>query len=478
MPSRPFALCVCALYLSYPLAALFAGQAESNAAQLLEKADAALKAQNLIQALDLLDRAEQSNPKQPGLWYLRGLFELASGNAGAALLSFQKEIAINPREARAATQAAQALLKQKRYQEAVEVLEKPIAAAPENFALQTLRVAILLQGGNKTEGIAEAERISKATSEPRYLNNLAYDLAQAGAALRLAQALAEKAVAQVTKECSDASLGTLSKKDLGATNSLATDWDTLGWVYFKQDDLSKAQPYLVAAWLLGRHSAMVGHLQDLFDRQHFGAGSVTEVDMRNSVAIPSLPKADGRADFYVTVSNSGIGEAQFVAGSEALKEASHAIQATPFVFPFPGPTPVKTVRRGTLVCAGDSTPSCRFFLLPATVASAKFGVVDAPGAAADAPGKPLLIRRVEPQYSDEARDAKIEGTVLLSVFIDTLGFPRDVQVVQSLGHGLDEKAKEAVAQWRFVPAARAGITEGSYAHVEVGFRLVGGPARP
>jgi len=452
-------------------ALLAAHQVDNTAAQLLEKADAALKANNLVQTLDLLDQAEQANPKQPGLWYLRGMFYLASDNKDAALIAFRKEMAINPQDAKAAMPVAQALLKQKMYQEAAAVLQKPIEAEPENYPLQTLRVAILLQGGNKTEGISETERISKATSEPRYLNNLAYDLAQAGAALSLAQTLAEKAVSQVEQECSAASLGSLDKKALGTTNSLAMDWDTLGWVYFKQDNLPKAAPYLKAAWLLGQHPAMANHIRELLDRQQASASDDAQIEIWNNVAIPSLPKSEGHADFYVTLSKNGIDEAQFVGGSDSLKDASHAIQTTKFTFPFPGSDPVKTIRRGTLFCSPTTTPSCRFFFLPATLATAKFGSVNASNVPADSLVKPVLIHQVGPKYSDEARAAKIDGTITLSVYIDALGLPRNIQIVKSLGYGLDEKAKEAVSQWRFHPATRAGIPEGFQTKIEVTFRL-------
>jgi TonB family protein len=86
--------------------------------------------------------------------------------------------------------------------------------------------------------------------------------------------------------------------------------------------------------------------------------------------------------------------------------------------------------------------------------------------------QPQLIYKVEPEYSEEARKAKFSGTVLLSVVVDKDGNPRDIKVIRPLGLGLDEKAIEAVAKWRFRPGMKRGVPVPVYANVEVNFRLL------
>lgn len=86
--------------------------------------------------------------------------------------------------------------------------------------------------------------------------------------------------------------------------------------------------------------------------------------------------------------------------------------------------------------------------------------------------RPRLIRRVEPDYSEEARKAKWEGVVVLVIVVAPDGKPRNIQVVQSLGMGLDEQAVEAVSQWRFDPGRRGGEPVPVRARVEVSFRLL------
>ncbi|MBM3783433.1 MAG: energy transducer TonB [Acidobacteria bacterium] len=85
---------------------------------------------------------------------------------------------------------------------------------------------------------------------------------------------------------------------------------------------------------------------------------------------------------------------------------------------------------------------------------------------------PQLIYRVEPEYSDQARQARFNGSVLLRIVVDEQGRPRDIEVVRGAGLGLDERAIQAVEKWRFRPARRGSRTVPVPATVEVNFRLL------
>jgi len=85
---------------------------------------------------------------------------------------------------------------------------------------------------------------------------------------------------------------------------------------------------------------------------------------------------------------------------------------------------------------------------------------------------PTLVFKVEPEYSEEARKAKFQGTVVLYVVVDEKGAPRDLRVVRPLGLGLDEKAIEAVTKWRFRPGYKDGKAVPVAATIEVNFRLL------
>ncbi len=85
---------------------------------------------------------------------------------------------------------------------------------------------------------------------------------------------------------------------------------------------------------------------------------------------------------------------------------------------------------------------------------------------------PVLVSKVEPQYTPEARTARYTGTVFLSLEIGADGSPRRIQVVRGLGFGLDEKAVEAVTHWKFKPGIKNGQSVAVLATVEINFNLL------
>ncbi len=84
---------------------------------------------------------------------------------------------------------------------------------------------------------------------------------------------------------------------------------------------------------------------------------------------------------------------------------------------------------------------------------------------------PTAIFEPEPAYSKKARKAKLMGTVVLWIVVDSQGNVSDVRVVKPLGLGLDEKAVETVRTWKFKPAMRNGGPVPVRLSVEVSFRF-------
>jgi TonB family protein len=85
---------------------------------------------------------------------------------------------------------------------------------------------------------------------------------------------------------------------------------------------------------------------------------------------------------------------------------------------------------------------------------------------------PQVLYKAEPEYSELARAAKYQGSVLLYVEIGPDGKAHNIQVVRSLGLGLDQKAIEAVSQWQFRPGTKDGQPVTVQATIEVNFRLL------
>lgn len=85
---------------------------------------------------------------------------------------------------------------------------------------------------------------------------------------------------------------------------------------------------------------------------------------------------------------------------------------------------------------------------------------------------PIAINAPEAEFSDEARRAKYQGVCLVSLIVDAHGNPQNPRVVRPLGMGLDEKALEAVRQYKFKPAMKDGRTPVPVMiTVEINFRL-------
>jgi len=84
---------------------------------------------------------------------------------------------------------------------------------------------------------------------------------------------------------------------------------------------------------------------------------------------------------------------------------------------------------------------------------------------------PRALYAPDPEYSEEARKAKYQGTVVLWLVVGADGRPQQIRIQRSLGMGLDEKAIEAVRQWKFEPAKLNGQSVPVQINVEVNFRL-------
>ncbi len=82
-----------------------------------------------------------------------------------------------------------------------------------------------------------------------------------------------------------------------------------------------------------------------------------------------------------------------------------------------------------------------------------------------------MLTRVQPEYTDEARAAKIRGTVIVSATIQKDGTPKVESVVQGLDYGLTDKAIEALEQWTFKPGTRNGQPVDVLLNIEVNFNL-------
>jgi protein TonB len=86
--------------------------------------------------------------------------------------------------------------------------------------------------------------------------------------------------------------------------------------------------------------------------------------------------------------------------------------------------------------------------------------------------KPVVLYQPEPEFSEEARKAKFSGDVEVYLYVEPDGTPSHVRVVRGVGMGLDEKAIEAVRQYRFKPAMKDGKPVRVDLYVDVNFQIL------
>ncbi len=91
-----------------------------------------------------------------------------------------------------------------------------------------------------------------------------------------------------------------------------------------------------------------------------------------------------------------------------------------------------------------------------------------PGSGIEAP---RLLREVKADYTEDARKRGLSGEVLLEIVVRSDGSVGDVKLLQGLGSGLDDRAIQAVRQWRFAPAQKQGTPVDVLVEVAVEFKL-------
>lgn len=117
----------------------------------------------------------------------------------------------------------------------------------------------------------------------------------------------------------------------------------------------------------------------------------------------------------------------------------------------------------------------------ATAAALSFDVTPQDGAATAAHEKvyqvgngvtpPVLVHAVDAEFTKKAKAAKYEGVSVVSLVVDAHGMPRQIHTIRKLGMGLDEKAIEAVRQYKFEPGKRDGKPVAVAITIEVNFRI-------
>ena len=414
--------------------------ADAKPSELFKRGNDARKEGNYSLAIDLLKRGTDADPKTNNGWNELGLAYFDSRQDDLALTALQKQIEVTPYHPNAFDNIGRiylrqrkyddamkwfnkqievdplnknahynigtALLEERKYTDALPTLEKSASLSPDNAEAQVHLGEAYLNLGQDDKAVAAFDQALKLSTRPVTWNNIAYRLALKKSHLDLARSYSESAVSTTVASLRVVSLDSLDARDLGKTSSLATCWDTLGWVAFAENKPDQAQKYLISAWQLSRSSVVADHAAQVFESQgdkeraiHFYALAMNahrpdpetrrrlvalvgsddkaeaaiaksrdEFTALSTIKIPNAAKVEGKADFFVLLKTGSVPEAvvesvKFVSGEEKLKPLAAALISNHFDQSLPDSTPVKILRRGTLSCAANA-PDCAFQMAP------------------------------------------------------------------------------------------------------------------
>src|SRR5437868_2031184 len=402
---------------------------------------AALKNQNLRAATELFKKVVELEPKHKDAWNNLGRAYLALGKYPAAIASFNKQIEINPFDEFAynnlglAYQSQQKYdqaiaaykkqlevnpldqfahgnlgslyLEQKIYADSVPELERAVQITPQNPGLEANLGRAYLNVNQPDKALAAFDKAVELAPAPGIWNNVAYELSTHRSHLHKAPTYAESAISATEAGLRNVNVDHVTLNDVGLVMSIGSYWDTLGWVYFQNNQFEKAKRYIEAAWLLDQHSEVGDHLGQLYEKlgrkqdaiRHYAMASTANhkvpeaeqhlksllPDSRLDVAEVERARADlqtmrsvrlpwsgksAAGEFFLTftapTSQDGKplrpDQAKFVSGDDALRNYANKLQTAAFPVEFPDDTPIKLVRRGVLSCT-ESTHQCQVVLM-------------------------------------------------------------------------------------------------------------------
>ena len=431
-------------------------------------------------AIDACLKQIDVHPDAPQVYEILGRAYWKKGKRDEAISAFQQQIEVDPKNSAAHGDLGRLYRELGRSADAVPELERAVAMQPETVDRAALGGAYL-DLGQTEKGLDVLTKLAQDTPSPGTWNSVAYALASHKLQLERAERYAESAVTMVATNLRNVELDHIAIADLRRVVSLAAYWDTLGWVHFQRGNPDEAEKFIGAAWSLDPRGVIGEHIAQLYASRG-PAGAQNWKDKRPVATYPAgkLLAEKATADFYVAQTpKPAEAEARFVRGDERLRPFAKAVQDTTPAGVFPDSAPTKLIRRVTLTCPGEGR-ECSLDLLPASeavVAELASALPDTQFPNAPSPGKsgitpPVVIYKVDPQYSKEASKKKIQGTITIELLIDPTGHPRNIEVIRGLGYGLDEKAVEAAGKWRFRPGMKDGEPVSTHATVQMNFSLL------
>lgn len=351
-------------------------------------------------AIEALRKQVELNPYDEYAYYHLGRAYVALHRYADAEGAFNKQLEIDPLDKYTPSALGAMYIEQGQYDKAADAYERAVKVNPDQ-AYPLIQLGKAYAGLHRTaDALTVFDRAVQLSQTPLTWNDVAYEMALGGIDLDTAQRYAESAVAAVSAASRNLDVQHVDDRALGVVASLASYWDTLGWVYFAKGDMPHAEPYVRAAWLVAQNPEVADHLGQIREksgrrdealrqyamaaalpdpadlvRRHLVAlaGTAAAADALVAkyrdglVAARSIPlKGTGRpgaaADVALLVSAPGTVDAvRIVSGDQDLAAMIDAVKSIQMTDMFPDRVPAKLLRRGTITCGADKT--CTLTLL-------------------------------------------------------------------------------------------------------------------
>ena len=161
---------------------------------------------------------------------------------------------------------AEGLIREGKVQEAVEYLEKSAGESPGDKAIAFALGHAYLRLPDVEKANAQFTKVLALDSSPAFLNDVAWEYAEAGLGLEKSVEYAKRAVKATSEETTKVELSDISLRDFSKMGLLAAEWDTLGWAEFRSGHYATAEKYLAAAWALQQKAAGGEHLAEAYEK--------------------------------------------------------------------------------------------------------------------------------------------------------------------------------------------------------------------
>ena len=277
---------------------------DSEAGRAFQEGFAELQARRPAEAIAKLEEAAKLDPKLPGVWFVMGSARLASGDVDGGLEALRRQTrefpkdptgwrglafalmgmqrnseavpvleqwaAVAPNDRDVPANLGRTLIALKRYKDAIPVLQKAVELNPDSESMQFSLANAFLGNGDSEAAYAQYAKAIELTDDPAiYENDAAYSLATRSIHMHDAERWAADAVKETEEQTLEVqSLDELDVKHVRLMNLLAADWDTLGYIYYRNGNLAQAEKYVSASWNLNQNSAVAEHLGDIYEQLH------------------------------------------------------------------------------------------------------------------------------------------------------------------------------------------------------------------